>query len=166
MKIKTLEDAFIHSLSDIYSAEKQLTKALPKLARAAHNQRLADGFEGHLEETEDQVARIEKIVEECGIRLQRVKCTPMEAMIEESANIIENVEEGPVRDVLLIAGAQKVEHFEISAYGTLIELARQLDYEDAVNLLEDTLVEEKACDKKLNKLALNDVNEEALREAA
>ena len=165
MKIQTLEDAFLHTLADVYSCEKQLTKALPKLARASDNEELAQGFEDHLAETQEQVARIEQIIETCGLRLPRVKCEVIEALAEEAKMVIDTVEEGPVRDVLLIAGAQKVEHYEMAAYGTLIELAKQLEFDDAVDLLEETLEEEKGADEKLNDIATSDVNEDA-REAA
>jgi ferritin-like metal-binding protein YciE len=166
MKIKTLEEAFVHGLSDIYSAEKQLVKALPKLAKASSNPKLAEGFEKHLVETEGQVARIDKIVEESGIKLQRIKCKAMEGLVEEGQETIKEIEEGPVRDVMLIAGAQKVEHYEIAAYGSLIEIAKQLGHINAARLLADTLKEEKATDEILSKLAISDVNEEAYKLAA
>ena len=165
MKMKTLEDVFLHALADAYSCEKQLTKALPKLAKASSNQELKEGFEDHLEETQKQVERIEQIVETCGLSLPRVKCGVIETLAEEAKMVIESMEAGPVRDVLLIAGAQKVEHFEMASYSTLIELAKQLEMDDAADLLEETLEEEKACDEKLNDIATSDVNEDA-REAA
>lgn len=165
MKIQTLEEAFIHELSDIYSAEKQLTKALPKLAKAATNSTLAEGFQTHLEETEGQIARIDQLVESCGIKLKRIKCKAMEGLVEEGEEIIKEIEEGPVRDAMLIAAAQKVEHYEIASYGTLVEIARQLGYKE-VSLLEETLEEEKATDLKLNQVAISEVNEEALEQAA
>src|SRR4051812_41342055 len=121
MKIHSLEEAFVHGLSDIYSAEKQLVKALPKLAKASSNPKLAEGFEKHLEETIGQVERIDQIVEETGIKLERMKCKAMEGLVEEGDETIKEIEEGPVRDVMLIAGAQKVEHYEIATYGCLIE---------------------------------------------
>ncbi|HEU5048499.1 MAG TPA: ferritin-like domain-containing protein [Rickettsiales bacterium] len=165
-KITSLEEAFIHGLSDIYSAEKQLTKALPKLAKASTHPKLAEGFEQHLQETEGQVERIDQIVEALDIKLQRISCKAMEGLIEEGKETIEEIEAGPVRDVMLIAGAQKVEHYEIATYGSLIAIAKELGYEEAVSLLQDTLKEEKATDEKLNKIAMSDVNKEALREAA
>ncbi len=166
MKITTLEEAFIHGLSDIYSAEKQLVKALPKLAKAANNPKLAEGFEKHLRETEDQVERIDQIVLETGFKLQRIKCKAMEGLVEEGADTIKEIEEGPVRDVLLIAGAQKVEHYEIATYGCLVEIAKRLGLSTAVRLLSETLKEEKATDEILNKLAISDVNKDALQHAA
>ena len=166
MKIDTLEEAFIHELSDIYSAEKQLTKALPKMAKAATNEMLTEGFETHLEETENQVVRLDQVIESCGIKLKRIKCKAMEGLVEEGKEIMEEIEEGPVRDAMLIAAAQKVEHYEIASYGCLVELAKKLGYEEAAELLSETLEEEKATDEKLNELAVNEVNDEAMQMAA
>jgi ferritin-like metal-binding protein YciE len=166
MKISTLEEAFIHELSDIYNAEKQLTKALPKLAKAATNEMLTEGFETHLTETEEQVARIEQIIASDGIQLKRVKCRAMEGLIEEGKEIIAEIEAGPVRDAMLIAAAQKVEHYEIAGYGCLVELAKKLGYKNAAKLLATTLEEEKATDEKLNDLAITEVNDEAMQIAA
>lgn len=165
MKIQSLEEAFIHALSDIYSAEKQITKALPKLADAASNPMLADGFETHLEETEGQIEKLDRFIANNNIKLHRVTCKAMEGLAEEGEEIIDDIEEGPVRDVMLIASAQKVEHYEIASYGCLVEMAKKLGYED-VNLLEDILAEEKATDEKLNKIAVSEVNDEALAKAA
>ena len=161
-KITSLEEAFIHELSDIYSAEKQLTKALPKLARAATNPQLSQGFSTHLEETQGQVERIDQIVETLGIKLKRVKCLAMEGLVAEGAETIEEIEAGPVRDAMLIVGGQKVEHYEIAAYGGLVTIAKSLGYDDAAKLLSDTLAEEKATDEKLNQIALSEVNKEAI----
>lgn len=166
MKITSLEEAFIHELSDIYNAEKQLTKALPKLAKAATNPELKQGFEDHLTETEGQVERIENIVEELGLKLKRIKCKAMEGLIEESNEVIQEIEEGAVRDAVLIVGAQKVEHYEIASYGSLVEMAKKLGHDDAAELLEETLEEEKATDEKLSDLAASSVNDEALEMAA
>jgi ferritin-like metal-binding protein YciE len=151
--VKTLEELFIHELSDIYSAEKQLTKALPRMARASTAPDLAAAFESHLEETQGQVERIDQVVEALGIRLKRIKCAAMEGLVEEGKEVIDGVEEGALRDTALIGGAQKVEHYEIASYGTLIALAGQLGYTDAVPLLQDTLKEEKGADEKLSLLA-------------
>lgn len=162
MKITTLEEAFVHGLSDIYSGEKQLTKALPKLAKAATNEMLADGFTTHLEETEMQIERLEQLVETAGLKLKRIKCKAMEGLIEEGAEVIDEIEEGPVRDAMLIMAAQKVEHYEIAAYGSLVELAKELGLDEAAELLAETLAEEKATDEKLSKVAIEEVNDEAL----
>lgn len=166
MKITTLEEAFIHGLSDIYNAEKQLTKALPKMAKAATNPMLVAGFEKHLEETEGQIERIDQIVELLEIKLHRIKCAAMEGLVEEGNETIKEIEKGAVRDVMLIVAAQKVEHYEIATYGGLVELAKQLGYKDAAKLLAATLEEEKATDMKLNEIATTEVNEEAVQQAA
>ncbi|MCC2596057.1 ferritin-like domain-containing protein [Pusillimonas sp. MFBS29] len=161
MPVKTLEDLFIHELSDIYSAEKQLTKALPRLARAAQNPDLQTAFTTHLEETHGQVERIDQIVELRNLKLKRIKCAAMEGLVEEGKEVIEEIEKGPVRDAALIGGAQKVEHYEIASYGTLCEIGKQLGYTDAVKLLKETLAEEKATDEKLTLLAESGANAKA-----
>lgn len=161
-KITTLEEAFIHELSDVYSAEKQLTKALPKLARAATNAKLSEAFTMHLEETQGQIERLDQLVEAHGLKLKRIKCLAMEGLVAEGADIIDEIEKGPVRDVMLIVGAQKAEHYEIATYGSLITLADHLGYKEAVKLLKETLAEEKQTDEKLNGLAISDVNREAI----
>ncbi|WP_443114822.1 YciE/YciF ferroxidase family protein [Herbaspirillum seropedicae] len=159
MTVKTLKDLFIHSLSDVYSAEKQLTRALPRLARAATLPELRQAFEQHLEETQGQIERIDRLVEGSDLRLKRIKCVAMEGLVEEGREEIDEIEKGPVLDAALIGAAQKVEHYEIAAYGTLCALARQLGLKDAARLLDETLQEEKATDEKLSALALQKVNE-------
>jgi len=166
MAVKTIEDLFIHELSDIYSAEKQLTKALPRLARAAEAPELKQAFETHLEETQGQVERIDQIVEALGIRLKRIKCAAMEGLVEEGKEVIEEIEAGPLRDAALIGGAQKVEHYEIASYGTLSAIAKQLGYKDAIPLLQATLKEEKATDEKLTILAEQAGNQRAAEKSA
>jgi ferritin-like metal-binding protein YciE len=161
MTVKSIEELFVHELSDVYSAEKQLTRALPRLARAASEQQLVQAFESHLEETNGQVERIDRIVEMLELRLKRVKCVAMEGLVDEGREVIDAVEKGPLRDAALIAGAQKVEHYEIAAYGTLAALAKELGYDEALPLILDTLKEEKAADEKLTKLAEQRVNQSA-----
>lgn len=154
MTIKSLEDLFIHDLSDIYSAEKQLTRALPKLSRAASDEKLAAAFEQHLEETRGHIERLDEIKEVTeGITLKRIKCHAMEGLVEEAQEIIESIDNGLVRDAGLISAAQKVEHYEIASYGTLCALASRLGFKDAIILLSDTLEEEKRTDEKLTQLA-------------
>jgi ferritin-like metal-binding protein YciE len=155
-----MQDLFIHALSDVYSAEKQLTKALPKLARASTNEQLKQAFQQHLEETNGQIERIDKVVELCGVKLKRIKCVAMEGLVEEGQEQIEDFEQGPIRDAALIAAAQKVEHYEIATYGTLATLAKQLGQEEAMNLLLETLQEEKSTDEKLTQLAKTQMAEE------
>jgi ferritin-like metal-binding protein YciE len=139
-----------------------MTKSLPKLARAATNAELSSAFKTHLEETQGQIERIDQVVEACGIRLKRVKCVAMEGLIEEGQEQIEEIESGPVLDAALIAAAQKVEHYEIAAYGSVIALAKQLGETQAVTLLLQTLKEEKATDEKLSLLAEEKIAAEAL----
>jgi ferritin-like metal-binding protein YciE len=160
MPTKTLNDLFVHALSDVYSAEKQLTKALPKLARAATNPDLAAAFTKHLEETQGQIERIDRVVEASELRLQRVKCVAMEGLVEEGQEQIELIEKGPILDAAIIAAAQKVEHYEIATYGTLATLAKKLGYTEGLKLLLETLQEEKATDEKLTLLAKQELAEE------
>ncbi|BBD79670.1 ferritin-like domain-containing protein [Aerosticca soli] len=159
--IKSIEDLFIHELSDIYSAEKQLARALPRLARAAQDPELSRAFETHAEETQGQIERIDRVVEKLDLRLKRIKCAAMEGLIEESREIIDSIPEGALRDAALIGGAQKVEHYEIASYGTLCALAKLLGYKEAIPLFQETLKEEKATDEKLTKFAESGKNQEA-----
>lgn len=166
MNMKTIEDVFIHLLSDTYSAEKQLTRALAKLARATSNEKLSQAFHAHLEEIHGQIERIDQVVEsESNLKIKRMKCVAMEGLIEEANEVIESTEKNEVRDAALIAAAQKVEHYEIASYGTLATLAEQLGYRKAAKLLKETLEEEKATDIKLTNLAINNVNKKAENKA-
>lgn len=166
MAVKSIEELFIHELSDIYSAEKQLTKALPRLARAAEAPELVAAFELHLEETQGQIERIDQVVEVLDIKLKRIKCAAMEGLVEEGKEVIDSIEAGALRDAALIGGAQKVEHYEMAAYGTLCALAKQLGYTEALALLKETLAEEKSTDEKLTLLAEGGGNQRAAQEAA
>ena len=162
MQIKSVEDIFIHLLSDTYSAEKQLTKALSKLSRSAYSDKLTAAFQSHLDETHGQIERIDQVVDsEDGIKLKRIKCAAMEGLIEEANEIIESTDKNEIRDAALIAAAQKVEHYEIASYGSLVTLAEQLGFKKAAKLLKETLEEEKATDVKLTDLAFNNVNKKA-----
>lgn len=162
MQIKSVEDIFIHLLSDTYSAEKQLTKVLSKLSRSAYSDKLTAAFQSHLDETHGQIERIDQVVDsEDGLKLKRIKCAAMEGLIEEANEVIESTDKNEVRDAALIAAAQKVEHYEIASYGTLVTLAEQLGYKKAAKLLKETLEEEKATDVKLTDLAFNNVNKKA-----
>ena len=162
MVIKNAKELFIHLLSDTNNAEKQITKALPKLARAADDPQLVEAFKHHLEETQGQLERLEKAADSLpDIRIKRMKCHAMEGLIEEGQELIDATEKGPVRDAGLIGAAQKVEHYEIATYGTLCALAEQLGYTEAKNLLAETLEEEKNTDEKLTQLAETLVNKKA-----
>lgn len=164
MAVQTLDELFVHALSDIYNAEKQLTKALPKMAKASSNPKLRAAFTAHLGETEGQVERIDQVVELLGLKLKRIKCAAMEGLVEEGKEAIDEVDEGPVRDAALINAAQKVEHYEIASYGTLCALGKQLGHAPAaLKLLKETLDEEKATDEKLSVLAEGEANPAAER---
>jgi len=165
MAVKTIEDLFIHELSDAYSAEKQMTRSLPKMARAAADPQLAEAFERHLEETQNQVLRIDQLAEQAGIKLKRIKCVAMEGLIEEGKDLIDEIDKGPVLDAALIGAAQKVEHYEIASYTALILMAKQLGLGEAEQLLGETLAEEKSTDEKLGQLAAAAKLDEALRAA-
>ncbi|MDB5490687.1 MAG: hypothetical protein JWO78_536 [Micavibrio sp.] len=160
--IKTINEAFLHELSDIYSAEKQLTVALPKMRKATASSALAEGFEVHLQETFGQLERLDQVAKICGFELKDVKCKAMQGLVKEGDEIIAEIEFGAVRDAMLIAAAQKVEHYEIASYGTLVEMAKKLGYPDAAIMLAVTLDEEKSTDEKLNELALTEVNDAAM----
>ena len=154
MTVKTLNDLFIHDLSDVYSAEKQITRALPKMARAASDETLVAAFNQHLEETRVQIERLDELVEITPeVKIKRMKCHALEGLVEEAQEIIDSVEKGEVRDQGLIGAAQKVEHYEIATYGTLHALALKLGYTKAAGLLEATLNEEKQTDEKLTSVA-------------
>lgn len=161
MKLNTLQDLFIHELKDLYSAETQLIKALPKMARAATHEDLRAGFEEHLEQTKVHVQRLEQIGEQCEAKLTGHKCKAMEGLIKEGSELISEDAEDSVRDAGLIGAAQRVEHYEIAAYGTARALAKCLGYDDAAELLGETLEEEKATDEKLTELAESAINSEA-----
>jgi ferritin-like metal-binding protein YciE len=158
MALSTLEDLFGHELKDLYSAEKQLVRALPKMARAATNPDLKAGFEEHLEQTREQVERLEEIFSALEISSRGAKCAAMEGLIEEGSQLIEEDLDEEVRDAALIGAAQKVEHYEIAGYGTLVTYARQLGHTDAEKLLQQTLDEEKETDQKLTELAESGIN--------
>ena len=164
MKLNTLQDLFIHELKDLYSAETQLLKALPKMAKAATHPELQAGFEEHLEQTKGHVARLEEIAELCKCKLTGHKCKAMEGLIEEGSELIAEDAADTVRDAGLIGAAQRVEHYEIAAYGTARALATCLGYEEAAELLGETLEEEKETDEKLTELAMSAINAEAAAE--
>ena len=162
MKLETLDDLFGHLLQDLYSAEKQITRALPKLAKAVEDTELAEALETHLEETKGQVDRLEKIFEELDKSPGRKKCVGMEGLLEEGSELIKEEPDPMVLDAGLISAAQKVEHYEIAAYGTAVEWARILGYTKAEKLLQQTLEEESAANEKLTMLAEEGVNEAAM----
>ena len=161
MKLSSLEDLLHHELKDLYSAETQLVKALPKMAKAATHEELKAGFEEHLEQTKGHVDRLEKIAEILDIKLGGHTCKAMKGLIEEGSEMIEEDAEDAVRDAGLIGAAQRVEHYEIAGYGTARCLAETLGHNDVAKILEETLEEEKETDQKLTDLAESAINAEA-----
>ena len=153
MESDELKELLVDELKDLYSAENQLIKALPKLAKAAKSPELKQGFVKHLEETREHSQRIEEICKELGKSPKGSKCKAMEGLIEEGKDVMEQHEDSEALDAALICAAQKVEHYEIASYGTAKAWAELLEMNDAVQLLEQTLSEEKATDEKLNGLA-------------
>ena len=161
MKITNLEDLLKDELKDLYSAENQLVKALPKMAKTAQSKELRAAFEEHLRQTQNQVERLERVAKDLGVSPKGKKCVGMEGLIEEGKEIMTNGEEVSSMEAGMIGAAQKVEHYEIAAYGTLIAHARQLGFNNVASVLEKTLEEEKMADEKLTKLAENQVNVQA-----
>ena len=163
MKIDTLEELLTDELKDLYSAENQILKALPKMAKTAHSRELRMAFEEHLEQTKNQVQRLEQACQEMGVSPRGKKCVGMEGLIEEGKEIMTNGSKDPASpmEAGLIGAAQKVEHYEIAAYGTARAHARQLGMNSVAMLLDRTLEEEKVTDDKLTRLAENQVNVQA-----
>ena len=158
---KTLDDLFLDTLKDIYYAEKQIAKALPKMAKAAQSPELKAGFEHHLEETEGQIERLEQVFEMTGHAARGKTCEAILGLIEESKSIMDDFKGTPALDAGLVSAAQAVEHYEIARYGTLKTWAQQLGMTDAVPLLDANLKEEMATDRKLSQLAETGVNRKA-----
>lgn len=161
MKISNLEDLLTDELKDLYSAENQLIKALPKMAKTAKSKELRAAFEEHLKQTQTQLERIERVAKDLGVSPKGKKCVGMEGLIEEGKEIMSEAEEVGAMEAGMIGAAQKVEHYEIAAYGTAIAHARQLGFNNVASILEKTLEEEKMTDEKLTKLAENQVNVQA-----
>jgi ferritin-like metal-binding protein YciE len=153
MNQEHLQELFVEQIRDIYDAEKQLVKALPKLAKAAESEELAEALRNHLEETQGQVTRLEEVFSIAGVAAKGKPCKGMKGLIEEGSEALQE-EEGPMRDLALIAGCQRVEHYEMSAYGTARTLAGVLEMDDAVDLLQQAEDEEKAADETLTKVAM------------
>lgn len=161
MELNTLKDLYIGELKDLYSAEKQLVKALPKMAKAANDQTLQQAFRTHLKETTQHVARLEQICQELGVSPRGKKCVGMEGLIEEGTELIKEDPDPDVLDAGLIAKAQHVEHYEMAGYGTVRTYARQLGFESQAELLQQTLDEEGRTDHLLTDLAESGINVEA-----
>jgi ferritin-like metal-binding protein YciE len=161
MKLDTVENLFLHELKDLLSAEKQLVKALPKMAKGASTEALRAAFEEHLEQTKGQVERLEQVFALVDKAARAEHCKGMEGLIQEGADLLEEEGDDAVKDAALIAAAQKVEHYEIAGYGSARTLAEMLGLEKAVDLLQQTLDEEKETDEKLTELAMSEVNPQA-----
>jgi len=156
--IKTMNDLFVHQLQDIYYAEKQLVKALPKMAKKAADQQLKQGFLTHLDETKTHVERLEQVFQMHGAQVKAVDCPAIDGIIQEADEVAGEVADKSVLDAALINAAQAAEHYEITRYGSLIAWAKQLGRNDCASVLQKTLEEEKATDKKLTALAESKVN--------
>ncbi len=162
--VNTIDQLFVEELKDIYSAETQITKALPKLVKAATSEELKTAFKQHLEETEGQIERLDQIFETLGVNPQGKTCDGMKGVLEEGEEMLKETKAGSVRDSALISAAQRVEHYEMAAYGTVRTYAERLGKKQVVELLEETLEEEKAADKKLTEISQK-VQQQALRAA-
>ncbi|MGO4386560.1 ferritin-like domain-containing protein [Microvirga sp. 2YAF29] len=160
-KEKTLEDLFLHTLKDVYYAEKQILKALPKMAKAAESEELRLAFEKHRDETEGQIERLEQVFQILGKAARGVQCEAINGIIEEGKEVMEDFAESPALDAGILAAAQAVEHYEITRYGSLKTWAGELGLRDAVKLIEQNLEEEKKTDLLLTKLAEARVNTKA-----
>ena len=159
--IKTLDDLFVHTLQDIYYAENQITKALPKMIAKASDPQLKKGFETHLAETQNQIKRLEQVFEMHGHSPKGVQCAAMDGILEEAQDVMSEVADKDVLDAAMLSAAQAVEHYEVTRYGTLIAWARQLGRQDCASVLEQTLAEEKATDQKLTRIAESRINPSA-----
>jgi ferritin-like metal-binding protein YciE len=162
MSVETLQELLIDELKDLYSAEKQIVRALPKLAKAASTPDLQQALLNHLEETKGQVARLEQIAEIVGKKLTGKTCVGMKGVLEEGSEVLEDTDKGIIRDAALISASQRVEHYEMAGYGSAREFAKLLGLSDVARLLDETLAEEKNADKTLSAVS-KQVNAEAKR---
>lgn len=161
MKMESLQELYLEQLKDIYDAENQLLKALPKMAKQATNEELKAAFEQHLEQTQEQVSRLDQVFEELGEKPKGHKCKAMQGLIEEGKELMEQDADEDVMDAGLICAAQKIEHYEIATYGCLRTYAEVLGFDDQAELLQETLDEEKDTDESLTELAVSCINLEA-----
>jgi ferritin-like metal-binding protein YciE len=160
-KLNSLDDLLVHELQDIYNAENQILKALPKMVKAATNPELQSAFEEHLEQTEGQVERLDQVFKLLGVPAKGKKCEGMAGLIEEGKKVMEEDAEASVMDAALIAAAQKIEHYEIASYGCVCTYAEMLGYDQVHDLLGQNLEEEEVTDEKLTELAESVINIEA-----
>jgi len=160
-QLDSMDDLFLDQLQDLYDAEQRLVQALPKMASAAHESALKDAFQQHLRETQNHVNRLEQVFQTLGKSPKSKTCEAMKGLVSEGQEAISAQGDPDVKDAALIAAAQRVEHYEIAAYGTARTFAKRLGKQGAVRLLEETLNEEKACDQKLTQLAEAGINQQA-----
>ena len=163
--MKTMNELFLHFLQDMYYAERQILKALPKMAKAAQSDELKQALTHHREETQHQVERLQHVFEQVGKRARGQTCEALNGIVEEGEEVVEQFDAGPVRDAGILANAQAVEHYEMARYGTMIAWAKICGMPEAVKLLEETLAEEKKADELLNKIANSSVNKQAQQTA-
>lgn len=161
MKVENLSDLFVHTLKDIYFAEKQIIKALPKMVKAADSKELAHALDQHLAETREQIVRLEDVFKLLGRKAEGEKCPAIEGILKEGEDLMKEIKDPDTRDAAMIAAAQAVEHYEITRYGTLVAWAKQLGRDDCAALLKQNLDEEAATDEKLSRLATGGVNRKA-----
>lgn len=166
MKIENMEELFLQQIEDLYDAEKRLVKALPKMAEASTSLMLKQAFESHLQQTEGHVTRLETIFRQLNKHAKAETCDAMKGLVSEGEDMVSHIDESPLRDAGLIASANRVEHYEIAAYGSARTFAQTLGLTQAAALLDQTLQEEKEADQKLTQLAQQMVNEQALRSGA
>ena len=162
MKIEKLSDLFVHTLQDIYYAEKHIVKALPKMIKASDSKDLSKAFTDHLAQTEEHVTRLEQVFEMVDQKAKAAKCPAIDGILEEAKELMGEIKDPDTRDAAMIAAAQAVEHYEITRYGTLVAWANLLGLDDAAKVLDKTLKEEHAADSKLTKIAENHLNAEAV----
>ena len=158
MKLETLEDVLVDELQDIYHAEKQITKALPKMAKAANSEDLRNALQQHLEQTRHQIERLERVFESMGRRVKAKACRAMQGLIEENDEVLEAVKKSPAADAAIICAAQKIEHYEIASYGSARTHARQLGLHQQAQMLQETLDEEGQADERLTQIAESHAN--------
>jgi ferritin-like metal-binding protein YciE len=164
MKIESLRELYLEELRDVFDAENQLVKALPKMVKAAQNEELKAAFEQHLEQTQEHVERLNRVFEELGEKPKGTKCEAMKGLLEEAKKMMDETQDEETVDAAMIAAAQKVEHYEIATYGTLRTWAELLGFDEQADILQETLDEEKDTDENLTELAVSSVNLEAAGE--
>ena len=161
-KLNDLKDLLEHELKDLYSAENQVSNALPKMAKSAKNKKLRTAFEQHLEQTKNQIKRLEQVAKDIKVDIKGEECKAMKGLVKEGEDMMKEDAADSVLDAGLIASAQRVEHYEIAGYGTVVRYLEMLNLKDAAKLMEETLKEEKETDKKLSKIA-EEINAEAIK---